>query len=137
MNQLIVETSACSNCSESLIASDNFCRICGVARNGAVAVLTSSPLARVEMETQVANPLQNSTVNKLLNNRLAVIGLIATIGPLGLPALWFSPRFSKPAKTITTVVYFLLTAVLPLAVAWYCLDVVLRPLVDVMENRAR
>lgn len=67
----------------------------------------------------------------VINNRLAVIGIIALLGPLGLPALWFSPRFSRPTKIITTVTYVLLTTVLPIAIAWYWLDYSLRPLVDV------
>ena len=72
----------------------------------------------------------NPAIAGLLNNRLAVIGLVAVAGPLGLPALWFSRRFSRLTKIITTVVFVLVTAVLPLALAYYWLEISLRPLVD-------
>ena len=71
------------------------------------------------------------SVKAVLNNRLAVIGIIAFVGPPGLLALWLSPRFATRTKIVTTATYFLLTAVIPLAIAWYWLDHSLRPLVDV------
>ena len=74
------------------------------------------------------------TINAFLNNRLAVIGIIALIGPLGLPALWFSWRFSKSTKIITTTAYFLVTIVLPIALAWYWLDYSVRPLIEVFDK---
>lgn len=71
---------------------------------------------------------------RLLGNRLVVVGLLAVAGPLGLPALWLSRRFSKPTKIATTVVFFLATVVAPLALAYYWLEVALRPLVDVFDK---
>jgi hypothetical protein len=71
---------------------------------------------------------------RLLGNRLVVIGLLAVAGPLGLPALWLSRRFSKPTKIATTVLFFLATVVAPLALAYYWLEIALRPLVDVFDK---
>lgn len=69
-------------------------------------------------------------LNGLLSNRLAVVAILALVGPIGLPALWLSPRFSRIAKILTTVLFLLATVALPLAMAYYWLEIALRPLVD-------
>lgn len=74
----------------------------------------------------------NPTLRKLLDNRWVVYGLLATVGPMGLPALWFSRRFSPGVKITLTILFFVLTVLLPLAVSWYFLDVYLRPLTDAL-----
>ncbi len=71
----------------------------------------------------------------LLNSRLAVIGLLLIAGPLGLPALWLSGRFSRGVKIVTTAIYFLLTVVFPLALTYYCCEIALRPLVDAFAGK--
>lgn len=71
---------------------------------------------------------------RLLGNRFVVIGLLAVAGPLGLPALWFSRKFSKGTKIATTVLFFLATVVAPLALAYYWLEIALRPLVEVFDK---
>ena len=58
--------------------------------------------------------------------------MIALIGPLGLPALWFSPRFSNRTKIVLTSIFVLMTAVVPLAVTWYFLDYSMQPLLDAL-----
>jgi hypothetical protein len=68
-----------------------------------------------------------------LNSRLIVFTLLFVAGPFGLPALWFSPRFSRISKIVWTVLFFLLTVALPLAGAWYLFELVLRPIVDAMS----
>ena len=73
----------------------------------------------------------------LLNSRLLVIALLAIVGPLGLPALWFSPRFSRITKVLATSLFVLLTVVLPLAFAYYWLEIALRPLVDAFGQVSR
>lgn len=73
-------------------------------------------------------------IGRLLNNRLLVVGLLAVTGPVGLPALWFSRRFSRPTKVITTVLLFGVSVVFPLLMAFYWLNVALRPLVDAFSQ---
>ena len=73
-------------------------------------------------------------IRRLLNNPLAIVGLLAVVGPLGLPALWLSKRFSRITKIVTTIVFLLVTVVLPLATAYYWLEIALRPLADVMHQ---
>ncbi len=72
---------------------------------------------------------ERSIVDEVLNNRFYVAALLLCAGPIGLPALWFSPRFSRRTKIVTTMLHFLCTAIVPLAVAYYFLEVALRPLV--------
>jgi len=78
----------------------------------------------------VIQPVQPSSIAQSLNNRWLVIGLLLCLGPLGLPALWFSPRFGRVVKVGTTVAYLLLTVVVPVATIFYFLELSLRPLVN-------
>jgi hypothetical protein len=129
----------CHQCGKQLAAQDNFCRSCGTACHGLTTLDESIPITVVSpsgnaQPTAVANS-PGDTVQAVLNNRMLVCGIIALIGPLGLPALWFSPRFSKRTKIISTVFYVVLTTVVPLLAAWYFLDFSLRPLVDAFSQR--
>jgi hypothetical protein len=83
------------------------------------------PAAVVEVDPKLA---------RALDNRLTVLSLLACAGPIGLPALWLSRRFSKGTKALVTIAFLLATVVFPLAMAYYWLDVALRPLVDAMSQ---
>ncbi|MEQ8785007.1 MAG: hypothetical protein RIC55_01855 [Pirellulaceae bacterium] len=73
-------------------------------------------------------------VAAVLNNRLLVVAILLVAGPIGLPALWLSPRFSRVTKAVCTIGFFLATVVLPLAGAWYAFEILLRPLADAIEQ---
>ena len=142
MNQLITTPrfeiateNFCRHCGSPLGAQDNFCGECGTGCRDLIEV--AKPMSHTSLGLVAAEPMPiahtgagTQAIKAVLNNRLAVIAIIAFIGPPGLLALWFSPRFAKPTKIITTVAYALLTIVLPLAIAWYWLEYALRPLVD-------
>ena len=132
----IVADSFCRQCGRRLTPTDNFCGECGTGCRDLIKIV--DPMSRTAVSHVVTQPPSVVSTDDgmqpfdaVVNNRLAVIGIIALLGPLGLPALWFSPRFSRPTKIITTVTYVLLTTVLPIAIAWYWMDYSLRPLVDV------
>ena len=72
-----------------------------------------------------------------LNHRGVVAAILLFCGPLGLPALWFSPRFSLTTKIIISVVLFAATVIAPLAVSWYWLDVAVRPVLDALTSGGR
>jgi hypothetical protein len=72
--------------------------------------------------------LWGSPVRTVLNNRCAIVGMLAFVGPLGLPFLWLSHRFSRRSKIAVTVIFFLLTVVLPLAFTYYWVETAIRPL---------
>jgi hypothetical protein len=126
----------CRHCGVGLGDQDNFCGECGSRCRGLIEIvdpLSGTSIGHVEHEpaTVIVASDGMPTINALLNNQLAVVAMIALVGPLGLPALWFSPRFAKRTKFITTSIYVLLTTVVPIAIAWYWLEYSLRPLVDV------
>ena len=68
-----------------------------------------------------------------LSHRGVVVAILLVAGPLGLPALWFSPRFSKTTKIVVSLALFAATVVAPLAVSWYWLDVAVRPVLDALS----
>ena len=72
-----------------------------------------------------------------LNHRGVVAAILLVCGPLGLPALWFSPRFSKTSKIVISVLLFAATVVAPLALSWYWLDVAVRPVLDALTSAGR
>ncbi len=135
MSQLILAPSLfCHQCGAACEGDDNFCRRCGIPVRDQEEKAVAGQAAAVvipEANQIAAAPVHPiSSARQLLDNRLFVVTLLLIVGPLGLPALWFNRRFSSLTKIFTTVVYFLLTAVLPLALAWYWLEIAVRPLVD-------
>lgn len=131
----VVSDSFCRHCGNRLMACDNFCGGCGSGCQDLIEIIdpeSGQSVANVTASLPIAPPNSVTQIfEPVLNSRLAVIGVIAFMGPLGFPALWFSPRFSKPTKVITTVSYLLLTTVVPIAIAVYWLEYSMRPLVDV------
>lgn len=141
MNELIVANDNCSNCGVELPAAVNFCSHCGMqASHASLTAEQADVLSRPQQVPAAVQPIvivppaQMSIVDEALNNRMIVVGILLLAGPVGLPALWFSRRFSKRAKVITTVVYFFITAVLPLVAVWYFLETSLQPLLDVISR---
>lgn len=140
MNELVVVNDACRRCGAGLLDSDNFCRNCGLPTAPdaypnvpAELVDCSSNWTIVPSVPATVVPVrQPSPVAAVLDNRLIVIAILLCAGPLGLPALWLSRRFSRGTKIATTAGYLLVSAILPLAVAWYFLEVVVRPVVDAL-----
>ena len=126
----------CGHCGGNVEVKDNFCRKCGTEVHQLqelvpVTVLNHGDDSQTSLSTNLnpANSASN-TLRTILNNRIYVCMVIALIGPLGLPALWFSPRFSQRSKFISTAVYVVLTTIVPLFVVWYFLDYSLRPLAE-------
>jgi hypothetical protein len=119
----LILASQCDSCRAALAVEDQFCRRCGAA--------TAARLAPATLRETKLVPARLS----ILENRAAVIAIILVAGPLGLPCLWFSGRFSRATKIIATIVYFALTVVAPIAITWYWLDVAVRPLLDVWARK--
>ena len=117
-------------------ADDNFCRHCGEDCRGLIVEPASTQLSGRSngRSTEVGAVRLPGDLQKIVDNRLVVTGLVAFAGPLGLLALWFSQRIRKRTKIIVTTSYIFLTVVLPIAVAWYWLDVSLRPIVELLNK---
>ena len=134
MTELIVAACHCRSCGSEMFIGDNFCARCGVASGQSMPAVVGEALVVAPNQGRLAEMPANdltTAAGALLNNRTFVIAMLVFVGPLGLPLLWFSPRFSKTTKIVTSVAYFLFTIVFPLAMAWYWLDVALGPLLDV------
>jgi len=131
---LLIVDNFCGRCGKDLFAQDNFCRSCGAVAHGGEVIAqdgSSSSGSAVATRGQVLSSSAGA-IQTVLNNRWYVGLVIALIGPLGLPALWFSPRFNKTTKIIGTLFFVVMTTVVPLAVALYFLEYRLRPLVDAL-----
>lgn len=127
----IVSDNFCRHCGSRVESQDNFCSRCG--SETACRSMTANGLqakGTVSVPSNAAEVAASSEIMQLLNNRAIVIGMLALVGPLGLPALWFSPRFSKTTKIVATTLFLILTIVAPLALAWYWLEYSIRPFVD-------
>ena len=129
--ELVPALCYCPRCGTGCEACDAYCRGCGSRRAG-IAQAAGKPLAPRQAHQSPALSLPSVAVRmpQWLGNRWIVLGVLLVAGPLGLPALWLSPRFSPTTKILTSAVYFLLTVAAPLAVTWYWLDTALQPLVE-------
>ena len=142
MSELVVISDSCSRCGVAFVGSDNYCRNCGLPTVVPVHATVEAELIDSQHElavvpscpSTVAPRREQSLVTVVLENRSYVIAILLCAGPIGLPALWFSRRFSRRFKIITTTGYFLFTVILPLAIAWYVLDFSVRPLVDALSQ---
>ncbi len=123
-SDLVLASVHCHSCGAECHSEHRFCSQCGTS-----LAAESWPICKRTTDVPV---VQGST--NPLDNRLVVIGILLCAGPLGLPALWFSRRFSRVTKVVTTIAYFVLTAVLPLVIAWYCLDFAVRPLLEALAG---
>ena len=148
-NQLIIDN-FCGRCGNDIPSHDNFCRQCGTQVHGlepmeadtisttgsslipADQIVSVPPMSAIGASNQQQLSISADPIKIVLNNRLYVGFLIALLGPLGLPALWFSPRFSKTFKIVATLAFVLVTIVLPLAIVWYFMFYSMRPLLDVL-----
>ena len=109
-----------------------------------VQLLDASPAQAAVWENKaVAGPEMRpfpstiSTQLGWLENRWAVLGLLLTTGPLGLPALWLSRKFSRSLKVFVTVIFLLVTIAFPLGLIWYWCEVAIAPLLDVFGSSKR
>ena len=122
-----------------VVACDNFCRNCGnachVIINAELATVGNRAVGHVgdTTGTAIANPAAE-TLQYVLNNRWIVMGVVALIGPLGLPVLWFSPRFKPTTKFVITGLYVLLTAIVPIVVSYYVLESSFKPIMEVFGS---
>lgn len=138
VNELIVVNDSCPRCGVGLLESDNFCSNCGLPTevdaypNVPAVLVEPCPEAAIARSVPTAMAPAASPVVAMLDNRLLVVAIVLCAGPMGLPALWFSRRFSQRTKILTTIAYLLMTTILPLAIAWYFLEVAVRPVVDAL-----
>lgn len=118
-----VEKIVCRRCFAVLDAGDNFCRRCGAATTGSAA---ASP----GLVPQPATPR-----SKLGDNRGVVLLLLfAVLGPLAIPTLWRSSRFSLTWKIVLTAIVLGITVAI-IGVLWYVVVIALKPLRELQQFR--
>jgi len=126
MNELVVQATTCVHCGEPLPHGAEVCPDCDSHE--------LATLAPPSANGRPPLPAQRGAVVGLacFDNRWLVVGLLLVAGPLGLPALWLSRRFSLAVKIATTALYTALTVALPIALVWYWCEAAVRPVVDAL-----
>ena len=105
---LEIRTILCWRCSGEVDVPDRFCRHCG-------ASLRHSPPSTV-------------SANGLVDSRIGVLVLLfVVLGPLALPILWRSNRFSRSQKVILSVLVLVVT-VAAIVGLWYVIHLTLAEL---------
>ncbi len=117
MNELIVASVLCDHCGGERPLESDGCPECearhvpAVARRARACILPPS-----------------------LERPWVVLAILLCAGPIGLPLVWLSSRFSKLAKIGLTVGFVLLTVIFPIVLVWYWCEVAIRPLVEVLAR---
>lgn len=125
--ELVEAESLCPRCETLHESTDAYCRHCGSALSA--SAIATKPSAADGLQRPL--PLQ---LPAWVGRRSVVIGLLLLVGPLGLPLLWISPKFSLPTKVITSLAYFGFTVLFPIALTWYWLDTAMQPLVEAFPS---
>ena len=103
MATIVSETTVCHQCYTALDATDNYCRHCGVTTAHGAGLLDGDRRA-ASFRDQPA-PAPSFQPVKWSESPWVVLPLLFLIlGPLALPLLWRSRRFTLVWKGILTVV---------------------------------
>ncbi len=104
---------ACRQCSEFMDIGDNFCRCCGTISDvGTARVKTGKLTPPAALASVEAGPKPPNWTESPVT---VLLGLFVFFGPLALPLLWRSRRFTRAWKIALTVVVLLATY----ALCWY------------------
>jgi hypothetical protein len=133
MTDLVIEATVCHGCYTVLDATDNYCRHCGaptVNRAGLPEGDVSAP--SFNAPPAFAPAIQPA---KWSESPWVVLPLLFLIlGPLALPLLWRSRRFTLLWKGVLTVIMVGLTVFLLWSV-WFSLQRALAPLRELDQLR--
>jgi len=126
-----IEKIVCPRCCAVLDAADNYCRRCGAPTAANVAPAASSRQTNLSPPRAIFAP--GGTQGALSESRWAVLlMLFAVLGPLAIPMLWRSSRFSRTWKAVLTVLVLALTVLL-VWLLWYVVAMTLEPLGELKE----
>ncbi len=120
-----IEKIVCRRCFTLLEVEDNYCRRCG------------TPTPRVQAAWIAESPATpgppKSNGGKLLEGRITVLTMLfAVMGPLALPLLWRSSRFSLAWKVVLTLLVLLLTGIV-IGLFSYVVQMTLAPLKELQQ----
>jgi len=122
----------CRGCYAVLDAGDKFCRHCGQRVAGADAE-PAAGADPVPAQLVVEPPAARSNWSQ---SRWFVLAMLfVVLGPLAIPMLWRSRRFSVPWKIVLTLLVAILTVAV-LWLVWYVVDkTIVEPLKQLKEMR--
>jgi hypothetical protein len=123
-----IEKLVCRGCYAVLDAGDNFCRYCGAPAGSASRRPPARGDAGLPVQAELVAP--PAAARGWSESPWAVLLLLfCVLGPLALPMLWRSRRFSRFWKLVLTAIVVGLTA-LVLGLIWYVFDKLVEPLRD-------
>jgi len=76
----------------------------------------------------------NATARLLLENHAIIWSVLLLMGPMGLPLLLLSPKYSVTAKVSISLAMVGVTVVLPIAATLYCTHFLVMPVLEAMET---
>jgi hypothetical protein len=134
MNGPGIQRIVCRRCFCIVDAADRFCRQCGEPLTvGGNDIAT--PCGQRPIRAEVVPAASSGVATKWAQNPWVVLGaLFLVLGPLGLPMLWRSDRFSLFWKLLLTALVVGLTALL-LGMIWYVTYKSLAPLRELQQLR--
>lgn len=71
---------------------------------------------------------------RIINSHLVLWVVLLSLGPLGLPLFWISPRYRLWSKLLITVMVLGLTIAFPIALTLYFADFALKPLLNSIQE---
>jgi ribosomal protein L40E len=139
-----IEKIVCRRCFALLEADDNYCRRCGTPTARVQAAWAAerekgdSPHLPERPEGCFAQMgtvpfFSSKSGGKLMEGRITVLTMLfAVLGPLALPLLWRSSRFSPAWKVVLTLLVLLLTGIV-VGLFSYVVQMTLAPLKELEQ----
>jgi ribosomal protein L40E len=150
----VIEKIVCRRCFALLEADDNYCRRCGTptarvqaawaaerengTENGDSPHLFEAPFGRAptggwSRQMGTVPVFSSKSGGKILESRITVLTMLfAVLGPLALPLLWRSSRFSLVWKIVLTLLVLLLTGIV-VGLFYYVVQMTLAPLKELRQ----
>jgi hypothetical protein len=126
MSDYVIEATVCRGCYAVIEAVDNYCRHCGTPTIDVTGMPNGNRAARpFSGELGSASSTQQSRLSESPWVVLPMLFLV--LGPLALPLLWRSRRFTLPWKVALSVVMAGMTVFLLWSI-WFSLQQSLAPL---------
>lgn len=83
---------------------------------------------------QDLTPSEPGPLPRIVNSHLVLWVVLLSLGPLGLPLFWISPRYHLWSKLLITVMTLGLTIVFPIALTLYFSDFAMQPLLKAIQD---
>jgi ribosomal protein L40E len=128
-----IEKIVCRRCFALLEVEDNYCRRCGTPTPRVQTAWAAEGEKGDSPHLPVPLFPPKSGGGKLLEGRITVLTMLfAVLGPLALPLLWRSSRFSLAWKVALTLLVLLLTGIV-IGLFSYVVQMTLAPLKELHE----